>query len=107
MHRRAPSAKHHNRNCPPEPWQHSRDSVAEGRNRLRQAVQCDSGASRSLAVRGVPVRRRPPTTPKPDEDLVRYSPILLALAAAIVGACTQQQKPAPPPTIKVVRETVT
>jgi hypothetical protein len=38
---------------------------------------------------------------------VRYSPILLALAAAIVGACTQQQKPAPPPTIKVVRETVT
>ncbi len=37
---------------------------------------------------------------------MRYSLILLMLAA-ITGACTQQQKPAPPPQIKVVRETVT
>ncbi|HJP84414.1 MAG TPA: SH3 domain-containing protein [Gemmatimonadaceae bacterium] len=37
---------------------------------------------------------------------MRYSLILLTLAA-LTGACTQQQKPAPPPQIKVVRETVT
>ena len=37
---------------------------------------------------------------------MRYSLILLTLAA-ITAACTQQQKPAPPPQIKVVRETVT
>ena len=37
---------------------------------------------------------------------MRYPVILLSLAA-ITAACTQQQKPAPPPTIKVVRETVT
>jgi hypothetical protein len=45
--------------------------------------------------------------PESDEDLlVRYSLILLTLAA-VTAACSQQQKPAPPPTIKVVRETVT
>ena len=37
---------------------------------------------------------------------MRYSLIILTLAA-VTGACTQQQKPATPPTIKVVRETVT
>ena len=39
---------------------------------------------------------------------MRYPVILLTLAA-VTAACTQQQKPAPPPapTIKVVRETVT
>jgi hypothetical protein len=37
---------------------------------------------------------------------VRYPLILLTLATAIAAACTQQ-KPAPPPQIKVVRETVT
>lgn len=37
---------------------------------------------------------------------MRYSLTLLTLAAATV-ACSQTQKPAPPPTIKVVRETVT
>ena len=36
---------------------------------------------------------------------MRYSLVLLTLAA-VTGACSQQ-KPAPPPTIKVVRETVT
>jgi hypothetical protein len=45
--------------------------------------------------------------PESDEDLlVRYSLILLTLAA-VTAACSQQQKPALPPTIKVVRETVT
>ena len=38
---------------------------------------------------------------------MRYSLISLTLATAITAACTQQQKPAPPPQIKVVRETVT
>jgi len=37
---------------------------------------------------------------------VRY-PLVILTFAAITGACTQQQKPALPPTIKVVRETVT
>lgn len=37
---------------------------------------------------------------------MRYSLTLLTLAAA-TAACSQTQKPAPPPTIKVVRETVT
>ena len=37
---------------------------------------------------------------------MRY-PLMILTLAAITGACTQQQKPAPPPTIKVVRETVT
>jgi hypothetical protein len=45
--------------------------------------------------------------PESDEDLlVRYSLVLLTLAA-VTAACSQQQKPALPPTIKVVRETVT
>lgn len=37
---------------------------------------------------------------------MRYSVIFLTLAA-VTAACSQQQKPALPPTIKVVRETVT
>ena len=37
---------------------------------------------------------------------MRYTLSFLTLAA-VTAACSQQQKPAPPPTIKVVRETVT